>query len=221
MFESFIAVILHLCKNMTMNWEDLLNAVADVRWFDLNTIRTMFPEDRNVHANVHRWKRAGKLLELRRGLYTLSETYRKLPVHAPGLAHVIYSPSYLSLHWALSWYGVIPEHTVMYTSVSTRETRSFVNAFGQFSYRTVKQPLFHGYEEVEIMGAPVYLARPEKALCDFWYLNAGPWDIARMESHRFNPEVIEPEQLRRMVETFHSPRMDEALQAWSKYAGEI
>ena len=204
-----------------MKWEAFLVTVADLRFFDLNTIRTMFPEDQNVHANLHRWKRSGKVLELRRGLYTLSETYRKLPVHAPALAYAIYPPSYLSLQWALSWYGIIPEHTVMHTSVSTRETRSFVNDFGHFSYRTVKQQLFHGYEEVQIMGAPVYLAVPEKALCDFWYLTTGLWDTARMESYRFNPEIADPEQLDRIVDSFRSPRMDKALQAWRSYAQDI
>jgi predicted transcriptional regulator of viral defense system len=200
-----------------MKWEAFLTTVADLRFFDLNMIRTLFPEDRNVQVNLHRWKRSGKVLELRRGLYTLSETYRKVPVHAPAIAHAIYPPSYLSLEWALSWFGVIPEYTVTCTSVTTRETRSFVNSFGHFSYRTVKQQLFHGYEEVEIMGAPVYLAGPEKALCDFWYLNTGRWDPARMEAYRFNPEQIDPEQLPVVVKAFQSPRMDKALRAWRKY----
>jgi len=45
---------------------------------------------------------SGKVLELRRGLYTLSDTYRKVPVHASAIAHALYPPSYLSLEWALA-----------------------------------------------------------------------------------------------------------------------
>ena len=207
-----------------MRWESLVRAVADLPYFEIETLKTLFPDSAHaVHVGVSRWKKSGKVLELRRGLYTLAEPWRRAPLHAPGVAFAMYPPSYLSLEWALSWYGIIPERSVTLTSVGTRATRHFNNVLGRFSYRTVKPSLFWGYRTESMKGLDVYLAEPEKAICDFWYLSAGDWTPERMASHRFDPwvagECIEhPARLEQAVKRFASPRMCAALDAWRDYA---
>jgi predicted transcriptional regulator of viral defense system len=58
--------------------------------------------------------------------------------HPAVLASQIYRPSYLSFHWALGYYGLIPERAVVYTSATTRVPRRFENALGRFRYIHVK-----------------------------------------------------------------------------------
>jgi predicted transcriptional regulator of viral defense system len=88
----------------------------------------------------------------------------------------IYSPSYISLHTALSIYGMIPEAVTQITSVTTLKTASFENALGQYSYKTVKPQMFWGYKPMEMrsadgqVGQTWFLAHPEKALLDLLYL---------------------------------------------------
>jgi len=207
-----------------MKWEALLRAVADLPYFEIETLKTLFPDTAHaLHVGLSRWKKAGKVIELRRGLYTLAEPWRRAPLHAPGVAYALYPPSYLSLEWALSWYGIIPERSVTLTSVGTRATRSFSNTLGHFSYRTVKPSLFWGYRTELMKGLDVYLAEPEKALCDLWYLSSGDWTPERMLSHRFDALVAsesieDSSRLVQAVERFDSPRMCAALDAWHDYA---
>ena len=51
------------------------------------------------------------------------------------LANLIYGPSYISLDYALSLHGLIPERVETITSVTTRRSRHFDTPFGTFSYR--------------------------------------------------------------------------------------
>lgn len=133
--------------------------------------------DRN---NLTRWCKKGLLVKLRNQYYAFSE-YRQIPEFSRYVANRMYAPSYISLHSALSFYGMIPEEVVQLTSVTTLKTAKFENAFGTFHYQNVKTPLFFGYEikTVQIAlpyshrenGRGLMFATPEKALLDLLYLN--------------------------------------------------
>ncbi len=51
------------------------------------------------------------------------------------IANHLYGPSYVSLHWALRWYGLIHERVEAVTAVTTRHTREFENSLGLFTFR--------------------------------------------------------------------------------------
>lgn len=204
-----------------MNYDALVTSVGAYSCFDLETLKTLFPTEREtLPVQLHRWKRAGRLIELRRGLYALSAPFRRAPLHGPMVAGVIYQPSYLSLEWALSWYGVVPEKGGAFTSVSTRERRTFRNELGVFTYRTVKAELFFGHSVERIMDADVRIAAPEKALVDLWYLSAGEWTPARMESMRFDVDAVtDHARLHAIIDQTDRPRLRRAFGAWVEYAG--
>lgn len=124
--------------------------------------------DRN---NLTRWCRRGLLVKLRNEHYAFPE-YRQMPGFSRIVANRIYSPSYVSLQSALSFYGMIPEEVIQLTSVTTLKTASFDNAFGVFHYQNVKESLYFGYD-IKMMegGRGVLIATPEKAILDLLYLN--------------------------------------------------
>jgi len=123
--------------------------------------------DRN---NLTRWVKKGYLVKLRQGYYAFSE-YKSKPDFAMYIANRIYKPSYISLHTALSFYGMIPEAVVQITSVTSLKTISFANDFGEYSYSTVKENLMFGYDLKPMSeGRSLQFARPEKALLDLLYL---------------------------------------------------
>lgn len=123
--------------------------------------------DRN---NISRWVKKGYLIRLRQGYYTFPE-YRNKPDYSFYFANRIYRPSYISLHTALSFYGIIPEAIVQINSVTTLKTSSFTNVFGEFTYQSVKEQLMFGYE-LKAMADDriIHFATPEKALIDLLYL---------------------------------------------------
>jgi predicted transcriptional regulator of viral defense system len=202
-----------------MKFDDLLAMVAGQAYFDLATLVQLSGEQRpTLRTQISRWLKAGKLLPLRRGMYALAGRYRADAVNPAELANQIYRPSYLSLEWALGFHGLIPEMVVTYTSVTSREPRQFVNHFGRFDYRHVKQAAFFGFVATRIQGHTVMLATPEKALLDYWYLNSGPWTPSRMAEMRFqHGEQLDRERLQRVVDRFASPRLHRALDVWREF----
>lgn len=168
---------------------------------------------------MHRWIRSGKLVALRKGLYAFAPTYRRRPINAAVLAEVIYPPSYLSLQWALGFYGLIPEQVVAFTSVTTRQTNRFANALGSYDCRHVRRGLFAGFGQVRVGREDLWMATPEKALLDTWYLEPGPWTAARMREMRFqNFDQVEPIRFQKSAQWFALKRIDRAVALWSRFA---
>ena len=151
-----------------MNFQEFRTVLFDSVCFTTNQVYAWQPGfDKN---NLGRWVRKGFLIKLRNGYYSFPE-YRGKPDFSLFVANRIYRPSYISLHTALSFYGLIPELVVQITSVTSLKTASFTNAFGSFSYQTVKPDLFFGYEPKPLTDGRTWLiAKPEKALIDLLYL---------------------------------------------------
>ena len=109
----------------------------------------------------------GSLVRLRKGLYVFGERYRRALLSREHLANLIYGPSYVSLDYALSHFGLIPERVEHVTSVTTGEKRRFGTPFGDFTYRPMPPcryaPGVHWAGEDE---AHYLMASPEKALVD-------------------------------------------------------
>jgi predicted transcriptional regulator of viral defense system len=205
-----------------MTFHELLQSVGRHGWFDLATLVQISGESRDtLRVQLYRWRKAGKLLSLRRGMYAFADAYRRAEIQPAELANRIYAPSYLSLQWALSYHGLIPEMTVVFTAVTTRQTKRFRNEFGTFRYRHLNRAFFFGYERVAMGDRAVLLATPEKALLDLWHLESGEWTVDRMREMRFQSfDIIDMERLAHFAEKAGAPRLDRAARSFSELASE-
>jgi len=151
-----------------MNYLVFKNKMFDLGCFSINQVYAWQPNfDRN---NFVRWTKNGLLMRLRQGYYTFPE-YRSKPDFDLYFANRIYRPSYVSLHTALAFYGMIPEAVVQVTSVTSLKTSNFSNDFGEFSYKSLRDELMFGYDLKPFAdGRTLQLAKPEKALLDLLYL---------------------------------------------------
>lgn len=201
-----------------MKFDRLLQLVGDLPWFDFAAVLQLSGEPRqNLRVRLYEWRKAGKLLPLRRGMYALAAPYRHVAAHPALLSNQLYKPSYISLHWALSFYGLIPEKTVVYTAVTPRVPRTFENDFGVYRYSNLKQKFFFGYRTVDMGGENVFVASPEKALLDLWHLQSGVWDTDRMAEMRFqNFDVVSTGRLCDCAERFGLPRLMRAVAVWEQ-----
>lgn len=121
-------------------------------------------------SSISRWVKKGYLSKIRQDWYAFCELQNE-PDMARFIAGKIYSPSYISLHTALSIYGITPEAVTQITCVTTNRTASYNNPFGQFHYQTIKPELFFGYKQEPFRRGGSYLiAEPEKAIVDLLYL---------------------------------------------------
>lgn len=98
------------------------------------------------------------------------------------LAVILFTPAYLSLDWALSYYGLTQQVTPTLTCVTTGRPRRVGTFLGEISYIHFAEQRFFGFEQVKTTsGAETILAYPEKALLDWIYYRrlkgkAIPWD---------------------------------------------
>lgn len=126
-----------------MTYLEFRTQLFDLGCFSIRQVYAWQPDfDRN---NLTRWIKKGLLVRLRQEYFAFSE-YLRRPDFAQYIANRIYRPSYISLHTALSFYGLIPEAVVQITSVSTLKTATFRNPFGEYSYKSIKNELMFGYE---------------------------------------------------------------------------
>ncbi len=204
-----------------MNVQAFLALAAPHPYFDLPMALQWTGMDRqSLLMQLTRWTRAGYLIPLRRGLHTVAEPFRKQPLSIPELANAIYSPSYLSLEWALSQYGLIPEAVPVFTSVTSRVTRSFKNPLGRFEYRHIQMELFTGFTRRKLLGADIYMAQPEKALLDFLYFSKGEWSPDRHGEMRWqNLDLIRNRKLGEAMAPY-PVRVHWAVEGIRKFKGE-
>jgi len=151
-----------------MNYLEFRNKMFDLACFNTEPVYAWQPSfDRN---NLWRWTKKGLLIRLRQGWFTFPE-YKSKPEFALYFANRIYTPSYISLHSALAFYGMIPEAVVQITSVTPLKTAFFRNFVGEYSYKTIKQELMFGYTLKTLTGnLSLRIADPEKAILDLLYL---------------------------------------------------
>jgi predicted transcriptional regulator of viral defense system len=205
-----------------MKYGALVELVGAMECFDLPMLVQGFAEPREgIRVQLSRWMKDGKVIGLRRGMYTLSDTYRRTTPDPARLANQLYRPSYLSGVWALGYYDLIPERVVWLTSITPRVPRRFENPFGTFDYRSIKQTAFFGYARVLYGGKEVLVAEPEKALLDHWHLTSGEWTQARLEEMRCqNCQQVSEDRLRAYANRFQSPRLCRTVELWIALTAE-
>ena len=178
-------------QNSQMDFLTFRDRMHPMGCFNINQVLLWEKDfDRN---NLTRWCRKGLLLKLRNQYYAFPE-FRQVPESARYVASHIYKPSYISLHSALCFFGIIPEEVVQLTSVTTLKTAKFENAFGTFHYQNVKTSLYFGFE-VRTMkdGHSFLLATPEKALLDLLYLHPYYKSEQDMEELRLDEYFMQDE----------------------------
>ena len=186
--------------------------------FSVSQVRAIYPDFHR--GNFVQWQQAGYIVSLRQGWYAFAD-YLQQPDYARYFAGKICAPSYISLHTALSFYGIIPEAVVEITSVTTQKTCRFENAFGQFSYQTIRPRLFWGFEPKTMRDGKQYMmATPEKAIIDLLYLYPQYSTLDEMRELRFDEdwmrEELNKERLMEYTERIGSPALTKRIKLLQK-----
>ena len=189
-----------------MNYWLLRNQFYDLACFNVNQVYAWQPGfEKN---NLTRWAKQNLLVKLRNSWYSFPE-YLKTPNFQYFASNKIYSPSYVSLHSALAFYGIIPEAIVQTTAVSSLKKANFENVFGSFSYQQILPELMFGYEQKPFLNKrSLIFATPEKAILDLLYLYPQYNNEQEIRELRFDEafmqEDLNVERLNVFTEKFHS-----------------
>lgn len=196
-----------------MKFTNLLEKVSDLPVF---TVRFLAAGENlaQVRLQINRWVKDSKIIKIHKGLYTLAEPYRKVDPEPFCIANALKQASYVSLHSALSWYGMIPEFVPSVTSITTTRPQSIETPLGRYEFRHVGKKYFWGYQQIELKsGLNAFVAYPEKALLDLIYLTPGGDEIEFVEGLRLqNFEQIDRKRLSQFAERFKSAKINRALE---------
>lgn len=122
----------------------------------------------NVNDKISTLVKSGELVRLKKGFYTFSKLYQTKPINLISVANTLYSPSYVSFDYALSYYGMIPERVSEVTSATSKNEKLFDTPIGRFSYKKISLDAYSLgidwiYDDIE---GGRFIATAEKALCD-------------------------------------------------------
>jgi hypothetical protein len=180
-----------------MRFASLLAIVEDEPLFETGYLLAGDVDPADVRRQLSRWVKGGRLLQLRRGAYALAPPYRKVKPHPFLVANRLVRGSYVSLHSALAYHGLIPEHVPVTTSVTTGRPQRRENPLGSFEYHHVRKELLAGYR-IERLGdgQEALVATPAKALADLVGLVPGADSKAYLSELRLQDlEKVDPTEL--------------------------
>ena len=88
-----------------------LEKINNLSYFDIETLNQVINVSRNsLYANIKRWIKAGRIIQLKKGLYVTNQyinQVRNKQIYLEFLANKLKSPSYLSLQYVLQKYDIL------------------------------------------------------------------------------------------------------------------
>ncbi|MBU3925368.1 hypothetical protein KKB43_03020 [Patescibacteria group bacterium] len=162
-------------NNTNSKIKEIFSLVKSLPYFGFDNLAGI--EKNRVYLKIlfYRYKKAGKLIGLKKGVYVSREYIDKIEksgtvgFYAEFIANILYIPSYLSLEYVLYEHNILTEIPVNITSISKNKTARFSNEFGNFLYHKIKSDLFTGFTIVKKGDFIIFKATKAKALFDFLY----------------------------------------------------
>ncbi|MBY0530113.1 MAG: hypothetical protein K2P51_08010 [Rhabdochlamydiaceae bacterium] len=177
-------------------------------YVDSQTLLSLLTEYRKPRECIGRMVKNQDLIRLKNGFYLIADKVRQgsnLIIPYEQVANLLYGPSYVSLEWALSFYGMIPERVHTVTSLTLGRNKEFHTPVGDFAYYKLSSK---GYsvgitqkKAADFVGG-FLIATPEKALADLVLKTC-----KNLNANQLKQELLESKRIDR--EHFH--HLDKAL----------
>lgn len=176
-------------------------------YVDAQTLLKFLKGYKKPREAILRMIKNGELVRLKNGFYLISEkimhgSLKVVPFEQ--IANLLYGPSYVSMEWALSFYGMIPERVHTVTSMTLGRNKEFHTPIGDFSYTALNK---EGYslgitqkKSPDFIGG-FLIASPEKALIDMVFKRCKGLDKGELKE-----ELLESKRMDR--ECFHALNKD-------------
>jgi len=133
---------------------------------DASILKSVFSDYGFPGNKISLLEQSGNLIRLKRGFYAVSPDVSGQTLSLELIANHLYGPSYVSMEYALRYYGLIPERVYEVKSLTSKRSRQFVNELATFSYIETTANYFPiGIRQV-CDTQTFLIASPEKALCD-------------------------------------------------------
>lgn len=203
-----------------MHYADILRHFGAFGFFELPNLLTLTREEKaTALQTLHRWKKRGWIIAIRRGLYAFPDELTKNPMTIERAANHIYKDSYVTGLWRLNQLGLIPEGVLEVTNATRNNPATFDTPMGRFVYQHLSANGFFGYETEYDGALPVQVATPEKALLDFFWWKNVQWDGNEFARWRIQDPFhkIDHNRLLAFADRWNQPRITKAAKALTEY----
>jgi predicted transcriptional regulator of viral defense system len=202
-----------------MEFSKLIKIAGEEPAFETGLLLAGEVDPADVRRQLSRWTSAGRLYQLRRGLYTLAPPFQKVKPHPFVIANLMVRGSYVSCQSALAHYDLIPEYVPVITSVTAVRPARWETPLGNFEFRHLKINLLRGYRWIDVgEGQKAFVALPEKALLDLIHLQPEADSPEYLRELRLqNLERLNLDELQRLAALFDKPKLKRA----AKFIAEL
>ncbi len=196
-----------------MKIAELQQIVRDEPLFESSLLLVGQQDPGDLYRQLSRWVKAGQIVQLRRGLYSLAPPLRRREPHPFLIANELERGTYVSLQSALAFHGMIPEAVPTTTSVGPVRPGVFETPLGRFEFRHLRADLCRGYRRLEVAQRQfARVALPEKALVDLLYLVPGSDDRNAIDELRLSRLAeLDWDVLRDFAKATEKPKLERAL----------
>lgn len=176
-------------------------------YVDAQTLLKLLADYKRPREAILRMVENEELIRLKNGFYLISEkitdkSTKIIPYEQ--VANALYGPSYVSMEWALSFYGMIPERVHTITSMTLGRNKEYRTPVGDFSYFTLPSKVYPigvtQKKSADFVGG-FLIASPEKALADTIFKTC-----KNLDKEQLKDELLESKRIDR--ECFHELNKD-------------
>ena len=192
-----------------MKFDHLLGIVGEEPVFEAGLLLAGDVDPADVRRQLSRWVEAGRLYQLRRGLYALAPPYQRIQPHPFLIANRLVRGSYVSLQSVLAHNSLIPEYVPVTTSVTPGRPYRWSTPLGLYEFRHLRKDLLTGYRRTLLAGGQeAFVATPEKALLDLLYLEPDADTEEYLNELRLQHlDALDLGELHRLAEQFGKPKL--------------
>jgi len=177
-----------------------LRHAIQIEEFDYNLLKHVLAGYKNPRVKIHDLIKKGSIIRVKKGVYVFGPALARGPYSKETLANLIYGPSYISLEYALYFYGMIPENIETITSITSKRNRYFKTPVGDFSYRYVHPSLYPcgiTMHEVDSYHS-IIIATKEKALSDILYFENNMRNEPQLERYLVEDMRMDRNDIRKL-----------------------
>lgn len=181
--------------------------LVETPYIDAQTLLKLLADYKKPREAILRMVKNEELIRLKNGFYLISEkithgSLRVIPFEQ--VANLLYGPSYVSMEWALSFYGMIPERVHTITSMTLGRNKEYHTSVGDFSYFTLSSESYSlgitQKKSPDFVGG-FLIASPEKALVDTVFKTC-----KNLDKNQLKHELLESKRIDRKC--FHELNKD-------------
>lgn len=177
--------------------KDILRSI-ETPYVDAQTLLTFLGDYKRPREWIRRRVESGELVRLKNGFFLIQSKVQEGGVPYEQVANLLYGPSYVSLEWALSFYGMIPERVHTVTSMTLGKAREYHTPVGDFSYVPLKSSAYSvgvDLKEAKNSIGNFFMATPEKALVDLVAMRCKGLKGKELEADLFESKRMDRETL--------------------------